>query len=264
MATSGSGAMLPIMDLVFGKFVNTFNGFTTGELDPSYFQSQIDKYTLWFVYLFIAKFAGVYIWTLCLSISGLRTTKALRIHFLERTLRQDIPFFDQPDNGSISSQISTNGNLVSMGIGEKLGLFFQGLATFIAAFAVAFAVQWKLTLITLSIVPTIIIVVSICIGFATKIENESLSLYSRAGQLAEEAFASIANVHAFWAQPKLGAMYETYLSKAKVVQWKLCPIYGVLFSTEFFCVFAGYALSFWQGVHMYANGEIKQPGQVVT
>lgn len=256
--------MLPIMDLVFGKFVNTFNGFATGDLDGAAFRSGINKYTLWFVYLFIAKFVGVYIWTLAISIAGLRTTKALRIHFLERTLRQDISFFDQPDNGSISSQISTNGNLVNQGIGEKLGIFVQGIATFVAAFIVAFAVQWKLTLITLSIVPAIVLITGVCIGMATTVEGKVLPMYSQAGQLAEEAIASIATVHAFWAHPKISTMYEDYLSKAKKMSWRLSPLFGILFSTEFFCVYAGYGLAFWQGVRMYARGEIDQPGDVVT
>ncbi|KAF2101316.1 P-loop containing nucleoside triphosphate hydrolase protein [Rhizodiscina lignyota] len=260
----GSGAMLPLMDLVFGKFVNSFNNFAIGSLDPAGFRSQVNKFTLWFVYLFVAKFVGVYIWTLALSISGLRTTKALRTHFLERILRQDIEFFDSPDNGSVAIQISTNGNVVNQGIGEKLGLFIQGIATFVSAFVVAFAVQWKLTLITLSIVPTIVIVTTVCIAFDAKIEGRIQPLYAQAGQLAEEAFGSIANVHAFWSHPKMAAMYDTYLSAVRKDALNKSPIYGAIFSTEFFCVYAGYALAFWQGIHMYARGEIDQPGQIVT
>lgn len=44
-------------------------------------------------------------------------------------------------------QATTNGNLIHSGIAEKLGLCVQALATFIAAFVVAFTSQWKLTLI---------------------------------------------------------------------------------------------------------------------
>lgn len=179
-------------------------------------------------------------------------------------LRQDIAFFDSPENGSVSIQISTNGNEVNQGISEKLGLFIQGISTFFAAFVVAFAVQWKLTLITLSIVPTIIIVTSVCVALDSKVEGNINSLYARAGQLAEEAFASISNVHAFWAHPKMSNMYETYLSAARKEGKKKSPIYGILFCSEFFCVYAGYALAFWQGIRMYARGEVDQPGDIVT
>jgi len=40
--------------------------------------------------------------------------------------------------------------------------------------------------------------------------------------------------------------------------------WGVLYCNEFFFVFAGYGLAFWQGIHMYARGEIEAPGKIIT
>ncbi|KAI9654359.1 MAG: hypothetical protein M1821_006675 [Bathelium mastoideum] len=259
-----SGALLPLMNLVFGKTITTFTDFGTGRISPDEFRSQTTSWTLWFIYLFLGKFCLTYIWTVALNISALRTTKSLRIDFLRQALRQDIAFFDQSSNGAIAIQITTNGNLVNVGIAEKLGLAVQGLATFVAAFAVAFAVQWKLTLITLSIVPTILIVVAICVGIEMRNEAKILDIYGRAGALAEEVFSSMRNVHAFWAHPRLAGKYDDLLLQARREGRVKRPNYGVLFSTEFFCVNAGYGLAFWQGIHMYASGEIAASGSVVT
>lgn len=41
-------------------------------------------------------------------------------------------------------------------------------------------------------------------------------------------------------------------------------IYAVLFSTQYFCVFSGIALAYWQGYRMYASGEIPDVGKVFT
>lgn len=131
-----SGALLPLMNLVFGKAVTSFTDFGTGKLSPDEFRSQCTSWTLWFIYLFIARFCSTYIWTVALDISALQTTKSLRIDFLRQALRQDIAFFDQASNGAMAIQITTNGNLVNVGIAEKLGLGVQGLATCIAAFVV--------------------------------------------------------------------------------------------------------------------------------
>ncbi|KAL9093862.1 MAG: hypothetical protein Q9165_003785 [Trypethelium subeluteriae] len=259
-----SGALLPLMDLVFGKTVTTFTDFGTGRISPAEFRSQSTSWTLWFIYLFVAKFCLTYIWTVALNISALRTTKSLRIDFLRQALRQDIAFFDQSSNGAIAIQVTTNGNLVNVGIAEKLGLAIQGLATFVTAFVVAFAVQWKLTLITLSIVPTIIVVVAICVGIEMKNEAKILDIYGRAGALAEDVFSSMRNVHAFWAHPRLAGRYDDLLLEARREGRTKRPTYGVMFSTEFFCVNAGYGLAFWQGIHMYVNGEITASGSVVT
>jgi ATP-binding cassette subfamily B (MDR/TAP) protein 1 len=162
----------------------------------------------------------------------------------------------------VTTQATTNGNNVNNGISEKLTLTIQGVSTFVTAFIVAFAIQWKLTLITISIVPTIIVVVGICIGVDTKNENELQPIYSKAGSLAEEVFSTISTVHAFWLQPLLSRKYDGYLDNAMVVGLRKSPIYAVLFSTEFFCVYSGYGLAFWQGIRMFFSGEIRETGDV--
>ncbi|KAF1988995.1 multidrug resistance protein 1 [Aulographum hederae CBS 113979] len=264
LAAIGAGTLLPLMDLFFGKFVTSFTNFGSASISPEQFRSRFNEYTLIFIYLFAAKFVASYVHTVAISVSAIRTTKALRIHFLERTLRQNIAFFESSDSGSISIQATTNGNNVNQGISEKLTLTIQSVSTFVAAFVVAFAVQWKLTLITISVVPTIVIISGISIAFDTKNEARLLNIQGKAGKIAEEAFVSMQTVHAFWLQPWLSSQYESLLDAAKKEGMKKSPNYAVLFSTEFFCVLCGYALAFWQGTRMYHNGEITDSGEVIT
>jgi ATP-binding cassette subfamily B (MDR/TAP) protein 1 len=235
-AAIGAGAVLPLMDLIFGKFVTTFVRFSTGVLTPAQYRSEVNKYTLYFLYLFLAKFCLFYTHSVLISIAAIRTTKALRVDFVRATLRQNVAYFDSAESGSVTSQVTTSSNNVNSGISEKLTLTIQGLSTFVTAFVIAFAVQWKLTLITISIIPTIIIAVAVCLGFMTKWENEMLDIYGQAGKLAEEVFSTMRTVQA----------------------------YAVLFSTEFFCIYSAYGLAFWRGIRMYVSGEINQPGQVFT
>lgn len=187
----------------------------------------------------------------------------MRVEFVRQMIRQEVSYFDQPVS-SISSQITTNGNLVSLGISEKLGLTIQAISTFIAAFVVAFAVQWKLTLIVISIVPVNIIVTVVCVAFDTIYEIKILGIYSAAGSIAEEAFSTIRSCHAFWAFPKLTRRFDKILDDAALVGAKKSLVYAILFPTEFFLIYAGYALAFWQGMRMFSEGEIHDPGTVVT
>ena len=39
-----AGTLLPIMDIVFGKFINVFNDFVSGELSPAGYRKEIAKY----------------------------------------------------------------------------------------------------------------------------------------------------------------------------------------------------------------------------
>ncbi|RYP83762.1 hypothetical protein DL769_001294 [Monosporascus sp. CRB-8-3] len=263
-AAIAAGSALPLMDLVFGKFVTTFNNLAVGAVSPDDYMSDVSRYSLYFVYLFIAKLFLVYIHTVCVSIAAIRATKALRQDFLQSLLRQDMSYFDSEEAGSPSIKVTTNGNLVTNGISERLSIFIQSCSTFVAAFTVAFVVQWKLTLITICVVPTIIIVTGVCMAIEVKNEDKLMDIFSRASLLAEDVFSSISTVHAFWLQPTMAKRYEDFLAELERVGMKKSPNYGVLFSTEFFSVYSGYGLAFWQGVRMFARGEVDEPGDIVT
>lgn len=197
------------------------------------------------------------------NVTAVRATKNLRVDFLRQLLRQEIPFFDGPST-SLASKMTTNGNLVNTGISEKLGLGIQAIASFVTAFVVAFAAQWKLTLVILAIVPLNVGVTVACVARDTWLERRMFGIYGESGSLAEEAVASIRTAHAFWAFSSLVQRFEAILDRAKRIGDKKSIVYAILFPVEFFCVIAGYALAFWQGMRMYSTGEIRSPGTVVT
>ena len=197
-----------------------------------------------------------------ISISAIRTTKALRIDFIKHILRQNIAYFDSDAAASVTVQATTNGNNVNNGISEKLTLTIQAVSTFVTAFIVAFVISWKLTLITIAIVPTILIITSVCIGIDTMNEAQLLPIYSRAGLIAEEVFSTVRTVHSFWLNPLMSRRYDKLLGDAMEVGMRKSPNYSVMFSAEFFCIYCGYALAFWQGIRRYHNGEISESGDV--
>lgn len=164
----------------------------------------------------------------------------------------------------MATQVTVNGNRVSQGIAEKLGFVVQGLSTFISAFIVALAVQWKLSLITLSIVPVIIVVTGGCIAVDATLEPKVVRIYSQASNLAQETISSIRTVHAFWAREEMVTKYEHFLQLAHKEGNKKRPIYGILFSCQYTCVYSGIALCFWEGFRLYQSGEVSDAGQVFT
>ena len=275
---------MPLMTIIFGNSIAQFNDYGVETSSPNGLDGKINGYmyvtflpcvrfvdhadlpehSLYFVYLFIGRLILIYVATLSISVAAIRTTKALRIAFLEHTLRQEVWYFDQQGNGAIASQVITNGNKINSGIAEKLSIFFQSVATFFAAFVVALAIQWKLTLITMSIIPAIFLFVSICVSFDAVLESRITKIYSAAAVFAEEAFSSIRTVHAFWAHDKVIQKYEQCLESAHAEGRKKSPIYAVMFSTEYFCVYSGIALAYWQGYRMYRSGEVPDVGKVFT
>ena len=135
---------------------------------------------------------------------------------------------------------------------------------FFAAFIVAIAIQWKLALITMSVIPAIFVITFGVIALDAPVEARIMKIYSKGGSIAQEAISTIRTVHAFWAQSKLISKYDKYLIAAHTEGKKKSIFYGVLFSTEYFCVYSGIALAFWKGYKMFRSGEIESVGTVFT
>jgi ATP-binding cassette, subfamily B (MDR/TAP), member 1 len=103
-----SGAALPLMTIIFGQFTSEFTDFTSGQGAVSSFSDSVNQLVLYFVYLFVARLVVTYVGNVLVNIAALRTTRAIRYAFLEKTLRQEVWHFDKESIGSISSQVTTS------------------------------------------------------------------------------------------------------------------------------------------------------------
>lgn len=259
-----SGIILPLMTIIFGSFTAKFNDFAKGNSSAQAFRNEVDHLCLYFIYLFVARLVIVYFANTAVSIAAIRTTAAIRKAFFDSTIRQEVWYFDGEGIGSISSQVTTNGNRINQGIAEKLATIVQGISLFFSAFIVALARQWELTLILMTIIPVIFVVTGGCITYDAKYEAQITSLYSQASVIAQDAISSIKTVHAFWASEKIAKKYDHYLEAAHKVGNKKSPVYGILFSVEYFLVLAATALAFWEGFRLYLDGTIPNVGIVLN
>lgn len=258
------GAALPLMTLVFGNLIDNFNDWDAGKLSPSDFRSQVSKNALWFTYLFIGIFVLASFNTLCFRFTATRCVKALRRDFLRSILRQDLPYFDTKLPGTVAALLSNNADLVEVGLGEKLGVFVEGISQLGAAFIVAFTRQWKLTLVVAATLPLTMAVVIVAVILDTKIDTKILAIYSKAGGLAEEALSTIRIVTAFDAGGKLRARYDAYLDNAKQHGIKRGPVRGVMYGVQFAAMFCAYAFAWFYGIRLLTWGEIRSGGHLIT
>jgi ATP-binding cassette, subfamily B (MDR/TAP), member 1 len=256
------------MTIIFGQFTTQFTEFGGGEDEQKsreQFRDNADRFVLWFIYLFVGRFVVAYLATETASVGAVRVTRTIRKTFLSTVLRQEVGRFDDNmANGSIASQVTTNGIRINQGIAEKLTILVQAIAMFFSAFVVALVIQWKLALITACIIPAILTVAIVCITIDARFESRIVLFHSQAAVLAQQALSTIKNIHAFWAQKKMVNHYDKYLTDAHKLGSKKSPNIGLANSVFYFCMFAGTALAFWQGFRMYAAGEIQGVGTVLT
>src|ERR1700712_4750600 len=111
---------------------------------------------LYFIYLAVGEFITTYIYIIGFIYVGEHCTAKIRQRYLNALLRQNIGFFDNLGSGEVTTRITADTNSIQDGVSEKLGLTLNAAATFIAAFVIAFIRSWKLTLVLLSGVVSIV------------------------------------------------------------------------------------------------------------
>lgn len=133
IAALAGGAALPLMAIVFGNFVNSFNGFATGTVSASRFVDDVNQNAVYLVYLWVGRFLvraaatcsllscgrrgtlrsedGTelmfrqlsYVGALLYNVTSSRIVRRIRMQYFGRVIRQPILYFDDHSVGSIST-----------------------------------------------------------------------------------------------------------------------------------------------------------------
>lgn len=82
---------------------------------------------------------------------NLTISQDIRQLYVKSILRQNIGWHDKSEEGSLTTRLALDTQMVQDGIGEKLGTAFTSLASFITGFVIAFANGWKLALVMYAI-----------------------------------------------------------------------------------------------------------------
>lgn len=199
-----------------------------------------------------------------LTYNAYRIVRNIRHAYLKAALSQEVAYYDLGTSGSIATQATSNGKLIQTGIAEKLGLSFQGVSAFVTAFIVAFVTQWKLTLICLCIAPTTMAVMAFVGISEAAVETKIFDVHAQANAYAEGIIGSTRTVHAFEMRSRLVSKFNEYLEEAHKYGRQLSPWFAALFSAEYTIMYLGFGLAFWQGIHLFANGEITSSGKIFT
>ncbi|OGM48192.1 ABC multidrug transporter [Aspergillus bombycis] len=266
VAAITSGVAVAMVNLVMGNFLTLLSHFSFSDANSmsGNFMSAVRTSALYFVYIGVARLVATYIYASLFTYVAYHLTRNVRQSYLQAAFSQEIAYHDRGTTGSISQQATTNGKLIQSGIAEKLGIVIQAIATFVAAFIIAFVTQWKLTLILIFMVPTLLIVLGTAGGIDAIIETKILQIYAQASSYAESVLGGVRTFQAFSLQLRVMAKYDSYLQYAYTQGMKKNKLYGIVFGGQYFIVYAGMGLAFWQGVAMFDRGEISDLGTVFT
>ncbi|XP_072507673.1 phosphatidylcholine translocator ABCB4 isoform X3 [Notamacropus eugenii] len=260
------GSGLPLMMIVFGEmtdsFVNTAGNFSfpvnfsLAMLNPArILEEEMTRYAYYYSGLgggvLIAAYIQVSFWTLAAG----RQIKKIRQKFFHAVLRQEIGWFDVNDTTELNTRLTDDISKISEGIGDKVGMFFQAVATFFAGFIVGFMRGWKLTLVIMAISPILGLSAAVWAKILSAFSDKELAAYAKAGAVAEEALSAIKTVIAFGGQSKELERYQRHLENAKKIGIKKAISANISMGIAFLLIYASYALAFWYGSTLVISKE---------
>ncbi|XP_057614397.1 multidrug resistance protein 2 isoform X2 [Chionomys nivalis] len=270
------GTALPLLMLVFGHMTDSFTKAETSI--PSNITNQInstenvsrnhlEEDMATYAYYYTGIGAGVlivaYIQVSFWCLAAGRQIHKIRQKFFHAIMNQEIGWFDVHDVGELNTRLADDVFKINEGIGDKIGMFFYSITSFLAGFIVGFIRGWKLTLVILAVTPLIGLSSAMWAKVMTSFTNKELLAYAKAGAVAEEVLAAIRTVIAFGGQKKELERYNKNLEEAKNVGIKKAITGGISIGIAYLLVYASYALAFWYGTSLVLSNEYSV-GQVIT
>ncbi|KAG7593138.1 ABC transporter-like [Arabidopsis thaliana x Arabidopsis arenosa] len=253
LGTCIHGGTLPLFFVFFGGMLDSLGNLST---DPNAISSRVSQNALYLVYLGLVNLVSAWIGVACWMQTGERQTARLRINYLKSILAKDISFFDtEARDSNFIFHISSDAILVQDAIGDKTGHVLRYLCQFIAGFVIGFLSVWKLTLLTLGVVPLIAIAGG---GYAivmSTISEKSEAAYADAGKVAEEVISQVRTVYAFVGEEKAVKSYSNSLKKALKLSKRSGLAKGLGVGLTYSLLFCAWALLFWYASLLVRHGK---------
>ncbi|KAM5303115.1 ATP-dependent translocase ABCB1 isoform 2-T2 [Glossophaga mutica] len=273
------GAGLPLTMLIFGDMTDSFanaeksrNMTSANMTNQSTFnhtdvfvklEEDMNRYAYYYSAIGAGVLVAAYIQVSFWCMAAGRQIYKIRKQFFHAIMRQEIGWFDMHDVGELNTRLIDDVSKIYGGIGDKIGIFFQSMATFLTGFIVGFTRGWKLTLVILAVSPVLGLSAAVWAKILSSFTNKELCAYAKAGAVAEEVLAAIRTVIAFGGQKKELERYNENLEEAKRIGIRKAVTVNISIGAAFLIIYASYALAFWYGTSLVLSGEYSI-GQVLT
>lgn len=243
------GAMMPMFSILFGELFNIF--FNPG---PNA-KEELSNFALLFVTLAIGAFIFSYFQVATYVIAAQNYARLLRSLAFRKVLEQDAAYFDKNKTGAITTKLSSDVEKVQKAI-EKVPTFIVNLSQALVGIIIAFVYSWKLTLVLLAISPLMAIASAIHMSFIAKGAASKAIAYQDAAIVAQENLSGVRTVQSFVQErTAVNLFYEKLENSARVGRRK-AHVEGFGIGFSMFCMFAVYALGFWYGGTLVADGDL--------
>ncbi|KAG5805533.1 hypothetical protein H9Q74_010639 [Fusarium xylarioides] len=187
-----------------------------------------------------------------------RLVHRVRDRAFRAMLRQDVAFFDRDENtaGALTSFLSTETTHVAGLSGVTLGTLLMVGTTLIAAIALSLAIQWKLSLVCISMIPVLLGCGFFRFWILAQFQRRSKAAYDGSAGFASEAISAIRTVASLTREEDVLKQYRDSLAiqqrKSLISVLKSSTLYAASQSL----LFGVFAVGFYFGGRLIGRYEI--------
>ncbi|CAF1319535.1 unnamed protein product [Didymodactylos carnosus] len=165
------------------------------ECDLELQQQRVLLYIIVFIGLGVVMLITMFFQSFLFSCSGERLTERLRSKAFNVMLRQDMKYFDDPENntGALCTRLSTEAAAVQ-GVGVRIGTILENLSNLGVGIILSFVYGWTLALVVLGFVPCIIVAGFLQIYLMSRFASKDKETCENASKLAIEVIQNIRTV----------------------------------------------------------------------
>ncbi|XP_020681040.1 ABC transporter B family member 25 [Dendrobium catenatum] len=140
-------------------------------------------------------FAAIRAWLF--SSASERVVARLRKNLFSHLINQEIAFYDVTRTGELLSRLSEDTQILKNAATTNLSEALRNLSTTFIGLGFMFSTSWKLTLLSLAIVPVLSVVVRKFGRFLRELSHKTQAAAAVAASIAEESFGAIRTVRSF-------------------------------------------------------------------
>ncbi|KAJ3368938.1 Multidrug resistance protein 1 [Kappamyces sp. JEL0680] len=244
---AADGASVQITIIYFGEILGALVMYTGTPESVTALNDTVTKSVIYMVVIGACTFLAAFVHTWAWTISGENQARRIREFYFRSLIRQDTAWYDANSTGELTTRLTADLNLIQDGISSKPGVAIKSIVAFITGFVIAFTKGWQLALVLTACFPAIAGVVVLMSKIRSGGSERAQKAYAGAGNVAQQALASIRTVHAFGGEQKEINKYSRQLESAEKIGIRTQLLNGCGLGSLQGVIFCVYALAFWYG-----------------
>ncbi|CAF1391466.1 unnamed protein product [Adineta steineri] len=243
----------PVFSILFAKIINEFNDCKYDDVRRRVMiTSGLFLLTgAVFMILHFFQFAAF-------GVAGAKLVSRIRSKAFACFLRQEVAYFDRPENGSgaICTHLSSNAAAIEDMAGSRLGVICQAFSMSAFGFLLGLYYNWQLTIIIAIPFVIMIIVTTIQIRLSSWLKIQSDLIYSQASTLAVEVITNMRTVKQLSMENEVLQQYSNMIDQILRLSWKPEVVFAIALGLYWAMNPLTLGLLYWRALILVENNEL--------